>query len=158
MFDKFDNIGKIMIINNIIFNDKYKNRLVIDHSALTGRPCIVLDEVDEFMYLLPMTSSRYQGNFKSHQILLHKWDVVDDTMPKNKFVKLTPIIKRRLFSDVYLGELTPLAYYYLLKEIILLYNSEENKKYLDLELYKEVEESLNEKVLKLENKIQKQEY
>lgn len=154
MFNLYDNIGKIIIVNNIVFIDKFLNRKVADHSSLTGRPCIIIDEIDDKMYLLPLTSTLYYGKFKKHQFIIHKFDIINSDFPKKEYVELTPIIKRDLFSGADYGELTPIAYYQLINSLRKLYNLDEHKKYLDLELYKEIEDSISDKIKKLEYKMQ----
>jgi len=64
MFDHFDNIGKIVKIRNIIFNDDKSKKNSVDHSFNTGRPCVIIDEIDGKMYLLPCSSSKKKNDIK----------------------------------------------------------------------------------------------
>lgn len=147
MFDLYDNIGKIVVIKGIIFSDEESKE--IDHCALTGRPCIVIDEIDDNMYLLPLSSFCHE-EFKDQMFFLKKNSIIDDTKPGNKLIKLRPIIKRKMFSSKYRGELKPAAYYRLLKQVLLYYKTHDS-----MGLFEEMEDSINDKVLKLENRLQK---
>lgn len=153
MFDIYDNIGKIIIIKNLSFKDFYREIPQADHCALTGRPCIILTEIEDKMYILPLTSKVVSGVLLPFQFCLQTWDVIDDPRPKVKQVKLKPIIEKNLFFSQCQGELTPIAYYELLKSLLKLYNDPKQAKYLEFDIYNKIEKDLNQKVKKLEKMI-----
>lgn len=56
---KYENdiIGNIVIIKNIIFENKTNNKKEIDHSWNNGRPCLIIYSDNEWDYFLPMQST-----------------------------------------------------------------------------------------------------
>ena len=119
MFDKFDNIGKIILVKNIVFTNK-ENIKVADHSALKGRPCIIITETEDKMYLLPCCTSG--DKYKKYKMVVKPTDTLDRRWHKESYVSLNSVIEMNIFFNTSYAELTPLAYYKLLKNVINFFN------------------------------------
>lgn len=146
MFDKFDNLGKILYVENVIFKDVIHDKIshLIDHNK--GRPCLIISELDK-MYLLPCTGS-YNCNYNEHYFIPDNDDYVYNDLSKTTYIKLNKMIEREIFSNTFKAELTPIAYYKLLKELVNLYSK--NNGYLNYEYYRIIEEDINNQIKKLE--------
>lgn len=50
-----DQVGKIIIVKNIVFEKSGLSKRQVDHAWRSGRPCVVLYTDDDYDYILPLT-------------------------------------------------------------------------------------------------------
>lgn len=66
------NLGNIIIVKGIIFNNSKNNRREIDHAHEHGRPCLLFYSDDEYDYFLTFTSSINNNNRREYYKLSNK--------------------------------------------------------------------------------------
>lgn len=71
MYSK-SNLGSIIIVKGIIFNNSNNNRRVVDHAHELGRPCLLIYSDDEYDYFLTLTSSIKNNKRSEYYKLLNK--------------------------------------------------------------------------------------
>lgn len=69
---KYENeqIGKIVIIKNIIFQNNIRNKKEADHAWNVGRPCIIIYSDNEYDYILPLKKKIKDEKYDYHHFLL----------------------------------------------------------------------------------------
>ena len=69
---KYENeqIGKIVIIKNIIFKNSLTNKNEVDHAWNRGRPCIIIYSDNEYDYFLPLKTEIKREKFEYHYFIL----------------------------------------------------------------------------------------
>lgn len=134
MIEKYDDLGKIIIVRNIQFCGK-DGKIHLDHAYKNGRPCIIIDQSETNYYACPLTSKE-----------------TSDTYPicikQNKENRISYIELRHIltFQIRYINpilELTPKQYYELIRKLlnIKLENFETNNyKYIYDNILKQAEE------------------
>jgi len=149
MFNKFDNIGKIVIVKNISFKDTKDGILQADHAALSGRPCIIISDSLDKMYLLPSTSNQKKRKYIEEYFELTEENFNYTFLKTNpSFIKLSRIIEKEIFFGQDYGEISPTSYYELLKSFIKCQEKHKNN-----ELYDLIKNDINDQVINLEKRL-----
>lgn len=65
-----EQIGKIVIIKNIIFENSLTNKKEADHAWNVGRPCIIIYSDNDYDYILPLKSRIKDEKYESQHFLL----------------------------------------------------------------------------------------
>lgn len=65
-----EQIGKIVIVKNLIFENNLTNKNEADHAWNVGRPCIIIYSDDNYDYILPLKSKITDEKYKNQHFLL----------------------------------------------------------------------------------------
>ncbi len=152
MLDRYDILGSIILIDNIIFYNKNGTRQV-DHSK-KGRPCVIVAELEQY-YFCPFTShvelerlKYYQGRYYGIE---EKDTVVEPYYETHKlrpsYINLQNIISMELFRLNKYGEIKPEIYYQILIDIL-----ETDYQYFDTDNIYKIEDNLRYQKQKIEEK------
>lgn len=115
-------LGEIGIFKNIRF------RYYIDHAALNGRPCLVLSEINDKIYLLPMSSSGPNEKYKSYSFPISRGQIYKQAwFPHSKTninISLSDIIEKDLWGYFGVGLVNYDVYYDIISKLLMLDYSE----------------------------------
>lgn len=71
-----DIIGKIVIIKNIIFENRINTKKETDHSWFNGRPCLIIYSDNEWDYFLTLKSNFNKDKFDNQFFELSSEDIL----------------------------------------------------------------------------------
>lgn len=149
MFNSVDNLGKILLIRNDVFEDLNENKISHSLDHFNMRPCLIISELDK-MYLLPCTT-KYNIKYPNEYFLIKDNWYLYNELRKETFIKLNKIIEKNIFSGKFKAELNPLTYYNLLRKLIDLYKIKNQD--LSYNHFQIIEKDIIEQVKKLEKII-----
>lgn len=152
MLDRYDILGSIILIDDIIFCNKNGTKQV-DH-ATKGRPCIIVAELEQY-YFCPLTSSVTLERLRYYQdryYMIEKKDTLvepyyETHRLKPSYINLQNIISMELYHLNKYGEVKPEIYYKILTDIL-----EMDYQHFDTDNIYKIEDNLNYQKKKIEEK------
>lgn len=144
----FNNERKIIIVKNIIFKDLKENKIIENRDIYLKRPCLIICEKEDKRYMLPISGSAKNKNYKLENIRLTNCDSLNRTLKKDSYLKLNRIITDNIYYKEPVDELDEIKYYKCLLKLIKFYGSLNVK----VEEYEQIKEELQEQVNKIKIK------
>lgn len=130
-----DQVGKIIVVKNIVFPRSAFSKRQVDHAWRTGRPCMVLYTDDEYDYVLPLTHEVKNKIYEYHFFKLSdskflyqlgrdnriNYKINKEKQITNSFVNLEYIYKLPICGHVEVAKITFPAYRELVSQYINLH-------------------------------------
>lgn len=141
--------GTIILLQNVIFIDDKKT--MIDSKYFHNRPCLVIGETDEELYVLPL-SSNYSYQHQEYNFALSEKDIiplVNQSFKKLSYLKIDNIFKKKICYYKICGQLKPKVFNNLLNTIKLNLETLKERE-LNGEIYQEYESYLNHQLQTIE--------
>lgn len=122
-------LGKIVIIKNIVFKNSIGAKHQVDHAWKKGRPCVIIYSDDEFDYYLPLSSTKANKNYyqkiKDEFFELSEKDFIFmDSEKKYGVIHITELHKKKTSGYTVIGKITKETYYELIHKIKNYHNQE----------------------------------
>ena len=76
----FDNTGKIIIVRNIVFKDFYEGKINYNHDKHFVRPCLVISELEDKRYVLPITSTGRNEKFLYKKFKIYRDNLINQSL------------------------------------------------------------------------------
>lgn len=141
--------GQIVIVKNIIFKDYNNEGFRLNRDAHLERPCLVISEIDDKRYMLPISSSINNKYYKTENIQISNYDLLYRTLRYNRcYIKLDKIIKRDICYKEPVDYLDKIKYYKCLLKLIMYYERLE----FEVEEYEMIKDNLKEQIEKIKAK------
>lgn len=141
-----DNTGKIIIVKNIIFKDFYEGKINYNHDRSLIRPCLIVSELEDKNYVLPISSTRSNEKFLYKKFKIYRDNLINQALNTNiNYIKLDQIIPLDPYYRKPIDELDSETYYKCLLKL---------KKYYERvsftsDEYEEIKEDVNKQLKKL---------
>ena len=123
-------LGKIVIIKNIVFKNDSNSKLKVDHAWEKGRPCVIIYSDNEYDYYLPISSTKANKNYyqeiKDEFYELSEKDFhFMNNRKKFGVIHITNLFRKKISGyNNEIGRITKEAYYELIHKIKNYYNKE----------------------------------
>ena len=141
-----DNTGKIIIVKNIIFKDFYEGKINYNPDRSLIRPCLVVSELEDKKYVLPISSTRSNENFLYKKFKIYRNDLIKQNLNTSiNYIKLDQIIPIEPYYRKPIDELDCETYYQCLLKLKKYY---ERVNFISDE-YEEIKEDVNKQLKKL---------
>lgn len=146
----FDNTGKIILVKNLIFKDFNDGKIEYNYDKRLVRPCLVISELEDKRYILPITSSKNNEKYLYKNLKIYKSDLVYETITtKQNYIKLDQIISIEPYYKEPVDELEKNKYYECLKRLRKYY---ENIDYVSEE-YETIKKDISRQLKKIKSKL-----
>lgn len=142
----FDDTGKIIIVKNIVFKDFYEGKIIYNYDKCLSRPCLVVSEIEDKRYVLPITSTKSNEKFLYKKFKIYRDNLINQTInTRINYIKLDQIIPIDLYYKEPVDELDNKTYYNCLLKLKKYY---ESAKFISEE-YETIKEDVNKQLKKL---------
>ncbi|MBE6160574.1 MAG: hypothetical protein E7157_05990 [Lactobacillales bacterium] len=142
----FDNTGKIIIVRNIVFKDFYEGQINYNYDKHFVRPCLVISELEDKRYVLPITSTGRNEKFLYKKFKIYRDNLINQSLStKINYIKLDQIIPIEPYYKEPVDELDTKTYYNCL---LKLKNYYERASFISEE-YEEIKEDVNKQLKKM---------
>lgn len=140
-----ESIGNIIIIKNMIFRNNISGKKELDHSWMSGRPCVIIHSDNEYEYFLTMKSKpdykkygyKYVPINKSSllNMVINRYNKQNNTKSRQKeitgAVNLENIYRIAISGHDEIGKITFQSYKYIIERLKNYYKADDLNKIIE---------------------------
>ncbi len=144
-------LGEVAIFKNLVFNNG-----IADHASLKGRPCLILADLEDKFYIIPLSHSKDKFIDKEYYYEIPKDKLIKNPYKpfdtRTQFFNFTGILEMDVFGINPICNISEKEYYKIIKQLLMLDFHAYPKVY---ERVEKIRDDLTKQEVILEKKLKK---